>query len=50
MDMQMERKDPSRKYTIMTFYPLNNVALSKKEKRYLREKIDESASQPELGE
>lgn len=42
--------DPSRKYTIMIFYPFNNVALSKEQKRCQREKMDESASQPELEE
>lgn len=34
-------KDPSSKYTVMTFYPLNEVALSKEEtgseKRWIKQ-------------
>lgn len=35
-------KDPSSKYTVMTFYPLNEVALSKA-RNWLREEMDKAA-------
>lgn len=44
----MEKEDPSNKYTLTTFYPLSNVALSKEETGW--EETEKAAPQPELQE